>query len=108
MDVPLEIDVLSAQSLLQAGRDALLLDVREPFETAIVQVAGSTLIPMRQLPAKLAELPTNRHFLVLCHHGGRSMLVTQYLRAHGLPRATNVAGGIDAWSERCDPSLPRY
>lgn len=108
MDVPLEIDVLSAQSLLQAGSDALLLDVREPYETAIVQVAGSTLVPMRQLPAKLAELPTDRHLLVLCHHGGRSMRVTQYLRANGLPRATNVTGGIDAWSELCDPSLPRY
>lgn len=108
MDVPLEIDVLSAQRLLQDGAEGVLLDVREPFETAIVQVSGSILVPMRQLPAKIAELPTDRHLLVLCHHGGRSLLVTQYLRANGRPRASNVAGGIDAWSERCDPTLPRY
>lgn len=108
MEAPLEIDVFAAQRLLQDGADAVLLDVREPFETAIVQVPGSILVPMRQLPAKIAELPVDRHLLVLCHHGGRSLLVTQYLRANGLPRVTNVAGGINAWSEHCDPTLPRY
>ena len=107
MDVPLEIDVLAARRLLQAG-DAVLLDVREPHEIALAQVAGSTFVPMRQIPAKLADLPSDRHLLVFCHTGGRSLRVTQFLRANGLPRVSNVAGGIDAWSELCDPAVPRY
>ncbi len=108
MEVPLEIDVLEARRLLQASSGALLLDVREPSETARCSVTGSLLIPMREIPAKFAELPSDRHLLVLCHHGGRSLRVTQFLRANGRPRVSNVAGGIDAWAERCDPTLARY
>lgn len=107
MDVPLEIDVLEARRLLQAGA-AVLLDVREPHEIALAQVAGSTFVPMRQIPAKFADLPADRHLLVFCHTGGRSLRVTQFLRAQGLARVSNVAGGIDAWSELCDPAVPRY
>lgn len=99
--------MLEARRLLQAG-GALLLDVREPHEFAVAQVAGSTLIPMRQIPAKLAELPADQHLLIFCHTGGRSLRVTQFLRANGLPRVSNVAGGIDAWSQLCDPTVPRY
>lgn len=108
MDVPLEIDVLEARRLLQAGEGAILLDVREPFETALCCLAGSMLIPMREIPTRFADLPTDRHLLVLCHHGGRSLRVTQFLRANGLERVSNVAGGIDDWAERCDPTLARY
>ena len=108
MEVPLEIDVLEARRLLQAGGGAALLDVREPSETVLCAVPGSLLIPMREIPAKLAELPSDRHLLVLCHHGGRSLRVTQFLRANGLPRVSNVAGGIDAWAAHCDPTLARY
>lgn len=108
MEVPLEIDVLEARRLLQSDDGAVLLDVREPYEVAIAQLPGSTCIPMRQIPAKFAELPADRHLLVLCHGGVRSMQVTRFLRANGRPRVTNIAGGIDAWSQQCDGSVPRY
>jgi molybdopterin/thiamine biosynthesis adenylyltransferase/rhodanese-related sulfurtransferase len=106
-EYPLEVDVDEAHRLLQTG-NALLLDVREPYETAICQVAGSELIPMREIPGRVADLPRDRHLLVICHHGPRSGRVTEFLRAQGLPAVTNVGGGIDAWAGRIDPTLPRY
>lgn len=106
MDFPLETDVTTAARLLQDG--ALLLDVREPDEVALCAVAGCRSIPMRQVPENTANLPRDRQILVLCHHGHRSMRVTQFLRANGFANATNVAGGIDAWAAEIDPTLARY
>ena len=105
-DAPIETDVIAAAQFMSEG--ALLLDVREPGEVATCAVAGSTPIPMRQIPENLGALPRDRHILVLCHHGGRSQRVTQFLRANGYTLVTNVAGGIHAWAEQIDPSLARY
>ncbi len=104
---PFEIDVATAHTLLERG-EAALIDVREPDEHTICRVAGSLLLPMREVPAVLDELPRDLPLLVLCHHGGRSARVTQFLRAHGFDRAINVRGGIDAWATELDPSLARY
>jgi rhodanese-related sulfurtransferase len=106
MEVPLEIDVTTAARLVREG--ALLLDVREPFELALSAVAGSRHIPMRQVPEHLPDLPRDRQILVFCKAGTRSLRVTQFLRANGFEQVSNVAGGIDAWAEQVDPSLPRY
>ena len=105
MSAPLAIDVATAARLIQSG--AVLIDVREPDELAICQVPGALHIPMREIPARLSELP-DAHLLVLCHHGGRSGRVTQFLRANGRENVSNVAGGIDAWACEIDPSLARY
>ena len=106
METPLEIDVTTAAQLQREG--ALLLDVREADEVATCAIAGSQHIPMRQIPENVASLPRDRLILVQCHHGGRSLRVTQYLRAQGFTQVSNVAGGIDAWAEQIDPALPRY
>jgi len=108
-DAPAEIPVEEAQRLLAApaGR-VLLLDVREPFEEKICRVDGSTLVPLRELPARIDGLPRDRHILVLCHHGGRSRQVAGLLRAHGFPAVSNIQGGIDAWAARIDPAMRRY
>lgn len=106
MEIPLETDVTTAAQMLRAG--ALLIDVREPFETAICALADSRLIPMRQIPESLAGLPADRLLLVLCHAGARSLRVAQFLRANGFANTTSIAGGIDAWAKQIDPSLPRY
>lgn len=106
METPLEIDVATAARQFAEG--ALLLDVREPFEFEICRIAGSKELPMRQIPEQLAELPRDRAILALCHHGGRSLRVTQYLRANGFTNVSNVTGGIDAWAAEVDPSLARY
>jgi adenylyltransferase/sulfurtransferase len=106
METPLEVDVTTAAGQLRAG--ALLLDVREPHEVAICAIAGSRLIPMQQIPGQMDTLPRDQLILVHCHHGGRSLRVTHFLRAQGFTQVSNVAGGIDAWAELIDPSLVRY
>ena len=87
-----------------------MIDVREPFEHEIARLGSAELIPMRQIPEHLDSpaLPRDKHLLIHCHHGGRSLRVTEFLRSRGYPRVTNVAGGIEAWSLRIDPSVPRY
>lgn len=108
-DYPFEVSVETARQLLETQPAAtLLLDVREPFELDICRLAGATHIPMRQVPGQLAALPTDRHILVVCHHGGRSQRVTEFLRQQGYHAVSNIAGGIDAWAEEIDPSLARY
>ena len=107
--VPLEVSVEETRDLLKKrSSPALLLDVREPFELQICRVEGSLDVPMRQIPNKLPELPRDRHILVFCHTGVRSLQVTRYLRTNGFATVSNVQGGIKAWAERIDPSMPRY
>jgi rhodanese-related sulfurtransferase len=103
-----EISVVELKRRRDAGEPHLLLDVREPDEIATASVAGATTIPMAEVPARIAELPTDRPIVVMCHAGGRSARVTAFLNGNGFPNAVNLAGGIDDWSERIDPAVPRY
>jgi rhodanese-related sulfurtransferase len=107
---PLEIDVQVVKAMLDAGEDLLLLDCREESEHATARIAGSTLLPMNQIPQRLGELEPHREraIVVHCHHGGRSMRVTQWLRQQGFTNVRKLTGGIDAWSLAIDPSVPRY
>lgn len=107
-DVPLEISVHETRHLLSQADDVMLIDVREDYEVAHCAIAGARHIPMRQIPEHLHDLPRDQHLLIHCHHGGRSLRVTQWLRAQGFPRVSNVAGGIEAWAEEIDPGVPRY
>jgi rhodanese-related sulfurtransferase len=90
----------------------VVLDVREPWElqTASVKADGFELVamPMRSVPARYMELQRDQPIACLCHHGGRSMKVTQFLRAKGYAQVANVQGGIDAWSLKIDPKVRRY
>lgn len=105
MPAPL-VDVDEAARRFEAG-EATLLDVREPSELAIAAIEGALHVPMRQVPARLAEIPKDRPVLVLCHHGGRSQVVADWLAAKGY-QAANVAGGIDAWAGVVDEAIARY
>jgi rhodanese-related sulfurtransferase len=98
---------------LQAQQgEPLLLDVREPWEvqTASVTPQGFevVVIPMNEIPGRIAELPQDRPIACLCHHGARSQRVAMFLAHQGYPDVANVAGGIDAWSRERDPAVPRY
>ena len=86
----------------------LLLDVREPWEHEKARIAGSRLVPMRDIPARAAELSKGKDVVAICHHGGRSMQVAVFLENNGFPKVHNLAGGIDAWSRVVDPSVPLY
>ena len=109
-DLPLNIDVTSVKQLRDSSQPFVLLDVRNPDEHAAAKIAGSTFIPMGELQARLSELEPHKqdHIVVHCHHGGRSMRVTQFLRQQGFTQVQNMDGGIDAWSLHVDPSVPRY
>ena len=65
-------------------------------------------IPMREVPARLAELDPARPIACLCHHGMRSLQVANYLTQNGFTEVVNLQGGIDAWSQEVDPSVPCY
>jgi rhodanese-related sulfurtransferase len=85
-----------------------LLDVREAWEIEIVSVPDSIRIPMSEVPQRHAELDKDRPVAVLCHSGVRSARVAEYLASLRFTQVANIAGGIDAWSQEVDNSLPRY
>lgn len=88
--------------------EPVLLDVREGWELEIARVGSALHIPMGELPGRLDELAKDRDIVVLCRSGGRSAQVVRFLQQQGYPRVWNLAGGILAWSEQLDPSLPPY
>ena len=102
----------SRAASLPANLLPLVLDVREPWEVqmASIQENGFALlkIPMRELPARLAEIPMDRPIACLCHHGVRSQHVASYLVGKGYTQVVNLQGGIEAWSLEVDPSVARY
>ena len=108
--LPLEIDVRSVKSLLDEKQDFLLLDCREQKEFDYARIPDSRLIPMKEIPERIPELEPFRgkRIVVHCHHGGRSLRVTQWLRQQGFASVQNMTGGIDAWSLEIDPTVPRY
>ncbi len=106
---PYEITAADLHALRQANRPYILLDVREPWEVATAAIAGSTDIPMGELPARAhAELDPETHIIAICHHGMRSLSVTAWLRKEGFEQAQSLAGGIEQWSREIDATVPRY
>jgi len=95
---------------LKAGEPVYILDIRQPEEHAIAALPDSTLIPLGDLPARLAEVqpPPGALVVVYCHHGVRSLGGAAILERAGVGPAASLAGGIDAWSLLIDPSVPRY
>ncbi len=104
-DEPLEILPGELRARL---KDVQLVDVREPWEVETAKIEGSIDIPMQQIPDSLDKLDAGRPLVVMCHHGGRSLMVTQWLRQNGFLRAQNLVGGIDVWAQEIDPSIGRY
>jgi rhodanese-related sulfurtransferase len=103
-----EITAQNATSLLQEGK-AKLIDVREPWEYATAKIDGSLLMPMGDVPSRAhQELDPDERLLILCHHGVRSLSVTNWLRQQGFDASQSIAGGIDAWSREVDHAVPRY
>lgn len=86
----------------------VLLDVREPEEFALCRIDGSVHIPMSRIRHQLDSLDRDENIVVICHHGIRSLQVAGLLVHNGFERVRNLAGGIDAWADEVDPSLPRY
>ena len=86
-----------------------VLDVREPHEAQIATL-GAPMIPVGDLEARLGELrgKENEEVYVHCKTGGRSQRASLLLKQHGFTKVHNVAGGITAWADRIDTSMPKY
>ena len=92
----------------QTGEAFNLLDVREPHEYEIARIPGATPFPLSELPSRLHELDSADTFTIHCHKGARSLQAYQLMRKAGFARLQILSGGVDAWAERIDRSLPRY
>lgn len=86
----------------------VLLDVREPWEHQLGVIAGSLAVSMGALPAQVEALDPARPVVCICHVGARSAQVALWLSRLGFEEVYNLSGGVDAWSQQVDPSLPRY
>ena len=104
---------LSAPELAQwladdARAKPLLLDVREPWEFQTCHIAGAAAMPMRTVPARLAELDAGQPVVCICHHGARSMQVANFLEQNGFAEVINLTGGVHAWALQVDNKMPTY
>ena len=102
-----EIQPEELKRRLDAQEDIFVLDVREPHEYQIVNIKGH-LIPLGDLPTRVHELDSSREIVVHCKSGARSAKAVDFLRKSGFKRAANLTGGILAWADRIDPTLPKY
>ncbi len=103
-----EISVHQLAGWRQSDIAHTVLDVREPHERAICQIGPALHMPMSEIPARLDDVPRDIPVVVMCHHGMRSMSVTNFLRESGHRNVVNLGGGIDAWAREIDASMPRY
>jgi adenylyltransferase/sulfurtransferase len=85
-----------------------VLDVREPHEYDIARLEGTTLIPLGQLPSRVNELNTADDIVVHCRSGVRSAKAVGFLQKAGFQKVKNLKGGILAWSDQIDSSVPKY
>lgn len=103
-----EIPVESLKEKLDRKDNIFILDVRDPEEYEICRLPGSKLIPLAELAGRAEELDPNREIVVHCKGGVRSAKAVKYLQQQGFKNVVNLEGGVDAWAERIDPSMPTY
>ncbi len=106
----MNITVQELKQKLDAGEDFLLLDVRTPHELTLAALPQATHLPMNEVDADSPELEDwkNREVVCMCHLGGRSAQVQYYLLNNGFTNVKNLLGGIHAWSEEIDSTVPTY
>jgi adenylyltransferase/sulfurtransferase len=102
-----QLTVKELKRRIDLGEALFILDVREPSEYQIANI-GATLIPLNDVPKRLAEIPRDREIIVHCKAGVRSQRVAEYLSKAGYAQVTNLTGGILAWAEEIDPKMQKY
>jgi adenylyltransferase/sulfurtransferase len=103
-----EISVVDLKARRDRGEKPLVIDVREAWELQLASIPDVVHVPMSQIPARLGEFSKDAETIVMCHAGGRSMRVAQFLAGQGFTNVANLAGGIAAWSESVDATVPQY
>lgn len=104
---PDEVTVQQMKEAL-AGKDIAVIDVREHDEAEIAKIDGVPMIPLSELPQRFTELDPNQIIYLHCKMGARSLKAVDFLKQQGFKYCKSVAGGINAWAEEIDPSVPRY
>src|SRR5579883_1402453 len=103
-----EIDVTEVKAKLDRGDQFVLIDVREPHEYKICNIPGAKLIPLGEFPKHVGEFDPNADIVIHCRSGMRSAKACAILRQAGFQHVRNMVGGILAWSDKVDPSVPKY
>jgi rhodanese-related sulfurtransferase len=104
-----QLNVSELKQWLDENRtDFVLLDVREPWEAEVCTLPDAVLMPMGQIPNRVAEVDTEQKVVVFCHHGIRSQQVAYFLQHAGLENVYNLRGGIDAWAKEIDQQMATY
>lgn len=105
--IPFEITVEELKAKLDAKESIQLIDCRRTDEYRLSNIGGK-LIEMNEIPQHLDEFSPDSDLIIMCRTGSRSAMVTEFLRRNGFPNAQNLKGGIFAWSEKIDPTVPLY
>ena len=104
-----EITATELKKRLDAGDDIQLIDVRQPDENAFARIPGAKLIPLGEILNRMSELDQNRETVIHCKMGGRSARAIDALQRSGFKgELKNLRGGITAWSNEVDPTVPKY
>ena len=90
------------------GEAIVVIDVRNPYELDICRIAGSTPIPLNDLPMRMTELDPDGEIVVHCKMGGRSSQAASFLRGQGYRNVRNLTGGILAWIDKIEPTMTKY
>jgi len=104
-----QISVSELKARLDAGDDIQLIDVRQPDEYAFASIEGAKLIPLGEIMARKGEIDETRETVIHCKMGGRSARAIEFLVHSGYQGSlANLVGGITAWSNEIDSSVPKY
>ena len=103
-----EIDPVNLERRINGGDPIVILDVREPHEYQICSLPDSVLIPLGDLPNRVSELSLSAEIVVHCKSGMRSAKAVDFLKKTGFQKVKNLKGGILAWSNEVDPTVPTY
>jgi sulfur-carrier protein adenylyltransferase/sulfurtransferase len=103
-----EITPVEVKKWMDEKKPFVLLDVREPHEFQICRIPGSTLIPLGEVPKRMNELNSADEIVVHCRSGMRSAKAVEFLMQSGFRKIHNLKGGVLAWADEVDPSMPKY
>jgi rhodanese-related sulfurtransferase len=103
-----EISATELKARRDRGEKPVVLDVREDWELQLASIPDVVHVPMNQVPTRVSELSRDAETIVMCHAGARSLRVAHYLANQGFTNVANLTGGIAAWSEQVDATVPHY
>ena len=107
VDKKIQVAATDAAKLIMDDKKTKLLDVRDQDEYRLAHIEGAMLVTQENLE-EVMSWPKDTPILVHCHHGIRSMDAASYLIGHGFTNVRSIQGGIEAWSNEVDPSIPHY